>query len=177
MKHINLFIDTTTNNCVIAIYNQDNSLIDFTIVETNKNLTDLVVEIILKLINQNGFNYQNIKNIFLNNGPGSFTGVRVGSIIAKTLSFSFSDINLYTCDSLRIYANHEKNALVFLDAKGQKSYYIEIIDDIASEYKIIENNDLSDILNKFQYKIINANIIDFVSLVKNLNFKNFKLTN
>jgi tRNA A37 threonylcarbamoyladenosine modification protein TsaB len=52
-------------------------------IETNNNLTDIVVELIEKLLKKNKIRKSDIKAIYLTLGPGSFTGVRVGTLIAK----------------------------------------------------------------------------------------------
>jgi tRNA A37 threonylcarbamoyladenosine modification protein TsaB len=78
-----LFLDTTQKYCHIIIFNKK-KIIGSTSTETNNNLTDIVVEYIDQLIKKCKVNYQNIKSLYCLLGPGSFTGVRVNTIIAKT---------------------------------------------------------------------------------------------
>jgi tRNA A37 threonylcarbamoyladenosine modification protein TsaB len=78
---MNLFIDTTQKKCNLAIFN--NKIIDYISILTNNNLTDLVIEEINKLLKKNKINIKNITSLYLTIGPGSFTGVRIGCIIAK----------------------------------------------------------------------------------------------
>jgi tRNA threonylcarbamoyl adenosine modification protein YeaZ len=80
---LSLFIDTTQTYCNLAILNNEVIIKQFT-VKTNNNLTEIVVEHIDNLLKQTKLTHHDIKKIFLVIGPGSFTGVRIGVLIAKT---------------------------------------------------------------------------------------------
>jgi tRNA threonylcarbamoyl adenosine modification protein YeaZ len=79
---MNLFIDTTQKTCNLCLFEKTKIYDKFSI-ETNNNLTDIVVELIEKLLKKNKIKRSDIKVIYLTVGPGSFTGVRVGTLIAK----------------------------------------------------------------------------------------------
>ena len=79
-----LFIDTTQNYCNLALIDNKNKLIDSYQELTNNNMTDIVVEKIQALLKKNKVDKSKITAIFLLIGPGSFTGCRVGFIIAMT---------------------------------------------------------------------------------------------
>lgn len=79
----NLFLDVTQNYCHIAIFNERDIIKNISI-KTNNNLTDLVVEHIDKLIRKSKITYKNINSLYILIGPGSFTGVKVATTIAKT---------------------------------------------------------------------------------------------
>jgi tRNA A37 threonylcarbamoyladenosine modification protein TsaB len=78
----NLFLDTTQDYCHIAIFDK-NHIVKSISIKTNNNLTDLVVEHINKLIKSIKINYLDINSLYILNGPGSFTGVRVNTLIVK----------------------------------------------------------------------------------------------
>jgi lipoprotein signal peptidase len=80
---INLFIDSTQKKFNICIFQNDKIVEKFSI-ETNNNLTDIAIEHIDKLLNKIGITSKEINNIYLTVGPGSFTGVRIGNLIAKS---------------------------------------------------------------------------------------------
>jgi hypothetical protein len=82
-KKLALFIDTTQFYCNLALI-QDKKYIKTYSIKTNNNLTDMVVSKISKLLESVNVKKEQITDIYLVVGPGSFTGVRVGTIIAKT---------------------------------------------------------------------------------------------
>ncbi|EEH01974.1 tRNA (adenosine(37)-N6)-threonylcarbamoyltransferase complex dimerization subunit type 1 TsaB [Ureaplasma urealyticum] len=171
-----LFIDVTSKKCVLAIYKNFKILANI-IVETNNNLTDIIVEHIIALLKAVHLKYQDLDAIYLDIGPGSFTGVRVGAIVAKTICTTHNQIKLFINDSLNIIANNQNNVFVHLDAKGNKSYTISIINNIQSDYRIITNEQLQIELKNTSLTIIDANQVDYHNLIYNLKFDNFKLTN
>jgi tRNA threonylcarbamoyl adenosine modification protein YeaZ len=77
-----LFIDSTQKKLNIALI-ENKQILDYYSINTNNNLTDVAVEKIMKLLKKNKIKKQQIDKIYLTIGPGSFTGVRVGCLIAK----------------------------------------------------------------------------------------------
>ena len=89
------------NNLVIDAANDK---IFFTIMADNKSYTsefsnnrenfDKLTILLLKFLEKNDLNIKNISNIFVNQGPGKFSGVRASLATAKGLSFA-NKIDLY----------------------------------------------------------------------------------
>ena len=119
-KLCQLFIDTTANFCYVGIYNLKNK-IDEIKIKVNKNVTDIIVESIWSLLEKNSLTYENINELYLNIGPGSFTGVRVGVLIAKAWSNINQTINIFAIDSLLLQTT-VNNSISIIDAKSNKSY-------------------------------------------------------
>lgn len=82
-KPYDLFLDTTNNYCYVAIYFADKKIAEIKL-RVNKNVTDLITDAIKSLFSKSKLGYKDISNIYLNIGPGSFTGIKVGIVIAKT---------------------------------------------------------------------------------------------
>jgi hypothetical protein len=80
---VSLFIDCTQKVCFLCLF-QEQAIIKKKEIETNNNLTDLVVEHIKSMLKYCEVDKKDIKNIYVTTGPGSFTGTRVGTLIAKT---------------------------------------------------------------------------------------------
>jgi len=89
------------NNLVIDAANDK---IFFTIMADNKSYTsefsnnrenfDKLTILVLKFLENNHLNIKNISNIFVNQGPGKFSGIRASLATAKGLSFA-NKIDLY----------------------------------------------------------------------------------
>lgn len=166
----NLYIDTTNKTCMFSLFDLKMNLISESLTPTNNDLVDKAVEILDSFLEENNTSYENINNIYLNLGPGSFTGVRVGVNIAKTIWMIHNDINILTSNNLELIS--EFNGFVSLDAKSNKFYIakyennktiiepkmisLEELEDIKKNNEIINGDLISDI-DKFRdsYKLLN----------------------
>ena len=89
------------NNLII---DAANDTIFFTIMADNKSYTsefsnnrenfDKLSVLVLKFLEKHQLNIKNLNNIFVNQGPGKFSGIRASIAIAKGLSFT-NKIDLY----------------------------------------------------------------------------------
>ena len=79
---------------------------------------------------------KDIDKIFVVNGPGSFTGTRIGVTVGKTLAFS-NNINVIPVSSLKQY----------IFSKEGYDYYVSIINDKNNRlYYGIYDKDYNDII-------------------------------
>ena len=77
-----LFIDTCSNCLIISTI--INNKIDYFFIDKNNNDTSSKV---MKVLKEAVPDINTVDKIFVVNGPGSFTGIRVGVTIAKTIGF------------------------------------------------------------------------------------------
>ena len=83
-----LFIDTSSFFVNIAITNGDRILIKIQ-KEIKSDMSSIILPIIRDSFNSVDFELKDLDKIFVVNGPGSFTGIRVGVSIAKTIAWGF----------------------------------------------------------------------------------------
>ena len=93
------------NNLII---DAANDTIFFTIMADNKSYTsefsnnrenfDKLTILIVKFLENHSLNIKNLSNIFVNQGPGKFSGIRVSLATAKAISFA-NKIDLYGFNS------------------------------------------------------------------------------
>ncbi len=82
-----LFIDTSDNK-KLFIALDSKGIKDSVLLESDKLVrSEKALPVIEKLLKRNGVNVEDIGKIEVNEGPGSFTGIRVGISIANALSF------------------------------------------------------------------------------------------
>ena len=89
------------NNLVIDAANDK---IFFTIIADNKSYTtefgnnrenfDKLAILVVKFLENNHLNFRNLSNIFVNQGPGKFSGIRASLATAKAISL-VNKIDLY----------------------------------------------------------------------------------
>ena len=111
-----------------------------------------------------------INNIMVVNGPGSFTGIRIGLTIAKIYAYLL-DIKVNLISSLKTLAlsTSGEYILSIIDAKNNNCYiglydkeYNEIINEHFGNY-----DEVNDILNDYNDVIVVSN--------SNINLENYKI--
>lgn len=112
-----LFIDTTSNYLYSALLIDEN--ITGEIKENlGKDLSVFTLDRIKKMLDDNHTTPSDLDKILVVNGPGSFTGIRIGVTIAKTLAYSLN-IPITTVSSLEVMA---------LSSTQETTYKVPIID-------------------------------------------------
>ncbi len=108
-----LFIDTTTKYVSIITFddNQIHTAIQY---EGNNDHTTTIYSH-LQAVDLNS-----LSAIYVTSGPGSYTGVRIGVLVAKTLAHELG-IDLFAINTLDLFYAGHKNP-VLLDARGKKYF-------------------------------------------------------
>ena len=88
----NLIIDAA-NDKIFFIIIADNKLYTSEFSNNRENFDKLVI-LVVKFLENHHLNIKNLNNIFVNQGPGKFSGIRASLAIAKALSFA-NKIDLY----------------------------------------------------------------------------------
>ena len=86
---ISLFLNTCSNYLNIAIL-KNNKIIKEKNLELKKDLSALALNEIKRLIEEVKLTPKDIDEIYCVNGPGSFTGIRVGVTISKIFAWSLN---------------------------------------------------------------------------------------
>lgn len=116
-----LFIDTSqSTNCCIQILNSQFKIINTKFFTTQNNLIDILNPELNQLLKSVNLSFNNINKIYVNIGPGVFTGIRVGVSFAKTFKLIFPDVDIYIINSLLFKCRG--NGIALIDAKSNKSY-------------------------------------------------------
>ena len=131
---ISLFIDTSLEDVSIALVKDDKelSLIHENIPGKHSIYVTKYIDDILK---ENNLSPDNVDEIIVVNGPGSFTGIRIGVTIAKMFAY-IKKIRIVTITSLkaRVLGHTGNYLLTTIDAK-HNNYYVGVYD---KEYNTIE---------------------------------------
>ncbi len=159
-----LFIDTTTKYVTITTFNEKIEK-NYQYVGNNNHTTTIYEYL-------NNINLKELSAIYVTSGPGSYTGVRIGVLVAKTLASELG-IKLYAINTLNLFYAGINNA-VLLDARGKKYFkfdgveYTQIgYDDVNGE-SIIENHiDVNwlldaEVLKQFEAKNPNTIQIEYL---------------
>ena len=101
-----LYIDTTTSYLYTGLV-VDKKLVSEVKKDLGKDLSSYTLKEIDTMLKQNHLEPNDIDKIIVVNGPGSFTGIRVGVTIAKTYAYSLKK-EIVTISSLEAMAISSK---------------------------------------------------------------------
>ena len=110
----NLIIDAASDKIFFTIM-ADNKSYTSEFINNRENFDKLSI-LIVKFLENHELNIKNIDNIFVNQGPGKFSGVRASLATAKALSF-VNKIDLYGFNSDQII-NKNYTKVIDLFNKG-----------------------------------------------------------
>ena len=110
----NLIIDAASDKIFFTIM-ADNKSYTSEFINNRENFDKLTI-LIVKFLENHELNIKNIDNIFVNQGPGKFSGVRASLATAKALSF-VNKIDLYGFNSNQI-ADRNYKKIIDLFNKG-----------------------------------------------------------
>lgn len=97
-----LNIDTATEQASVCI-SQDGNVISTLLNDSQKDHAAWIQVAINSLLQKEGYTMQHIKAVAVTQGPGSYTGLRVGMATAKGLCFALQ-IPLITINTLQVMA-------------------------------------------------------------------------
>lgn len=120
---INLFIDTANTDLVIAV--TDNDKILYLYDEVNDtNLSIKLVPELKKALDNTNVKPNEIDNIYIVDGPGSFTGTRMGVTVAKTWAWALKK-KVIPVSELEVMASTKVDTdyiLPMIDARHEHVY-------------------------------------------------------
>ena len=132
-----LLIDSSTNYLYLAIINNEqvNSFVRF----GKNDHSETLVDYLNKFLQQHQISVQDIKEVYVGRGPGSYTGLRIAGTVGKVLShinnkklYSFSSLDLILAPKLETPGLYISR----IDAKKNHSYY-KIVNIENNEVKVI----------------------------------------
>ena len=114
IKMKNLIIDAAADKIFFKVIN-DNESYTSDYPNSRENF-DKFVTLLFNFLKKNKINIKEINNIFVNQGPGKFSGIRASISTAKALSFT-NKLNLYGFDS-ELVKNQNYDKIIDLFNKG-----------------------------------------------------------
>ena len=150
-----LSIDTSTSVCSVAVHNEG-LLLGFKEVYNSNSHSENLNSFIESLLISLNLRYEELNAIAISEGPGSYTGLRIGTSCAKGLCFAL-DIPLISIKTL------EALAMIALDKKNnQEGLYAPMLDARRMEvYTAVYSH------KRVEVKAVLPLILDENSLPKN----------
>jgi len=140
-----LAISTSSNTCSVSILEDDNCIKELNIINQRTHSENLM-PLIDRLFNETKISLKDINLIACDNGPGSFTGIRIGISTVKAMAEAMN-IPVIECSSLEAlsYNVDDKSEYIvsLIDARNNQ-VYCGIFD---RNHYIVEKYIADDILN------------------------------
>lgn len=115
-----LCVDTSHRHLVIALL-EDEKVVASYMSEAWKKQSEMIFVELIRLMDEVKWKVDDLDEMVITKGPGSYTGVRIAMSIAKVLC-TRKDIALYTLSTLQLYAGTD-DVYVVLDARSNRVYF------------------------------------------------------
>ena len=120
-----LNIETATKNCSVSLAQGGQTVLCREIAEKGYSHAERLHVFIAEILQESGVNFQELNAVAVSQGPGSYTGLRIGVSAAKGLCYSL-DIPLIAIDTLQVLAAqaHIEQGLIvaMIDARRMEVY-------------------------------------------------------
>lgn len=147
-----LNIETATKNCSVALAKEGKTILCKEIAEEGYSHAERLHVFIEEIVKEAGISFKEIAAIAVSQGPGSYTGLRIGVSAAKGLCFALG-VPLIAVDTLQVLASqaYVQDGLIIpmLDARRMEVYSAVFTLDFqnkgAVQAEIITENSFEDL--------------------------------
>ena len=160
-----LFIDTSISFPTMSLVKDGEVLFNFH-EEIKSDMSSKILSIIDFGLKKSNISIKSINKIFVVTGPGSFTGVRIGVTIAKTIAWSLN-IPVVPISSLEYIATtktNKKYLISMIDAR-RGNVFAGIYDsdlNIIKKDVLISKEELLEGINNFDYELLSYDNFEHV---------------
>ena len=134
------------------------------VLQSDKSNNDLLMKQILDFFMEHNLEFDDISQIFVNQGPGNFSGLRGSLAIAKGVSLS-KNLNLFGYDTFiwscaRFF---NKKDYIYSLIKLREKYFIKKFDKNLNSVSKAEEIIVNEIIKKYdnKFKVIPKNVIKY----------------
>ena len=168
-----LFISTFDKLISIGLL-KNGEVLEVSEKESSRNHSEFVMPMIKRVLDNNSIDIKYLNEIIVINGPGSFTGVRIGVTIAKTLAYTLN-IQIKTISSLKAFSVSSKKdtdkIVIIPDLKGKYIGYFDKDNNKIIDYMYLKNDEY-DIFIKDKGKfLVSDNKLDLIKIYNYLKNK------
>lgn len=168
-----LFIDTHSETLFMA-YIENKTILKIK-KEGNRSHSEIAIPSLMVLLNESGKKLEDIEEIIVVNGPGSFTGVRIGITIAKTIAYSLH-IPIKTITSLEAVGCSLKEDTDLVTVSDTKGFYSAKKNGSSyTDFQYMKKNEFEKYINDNNLTAKTTNEYDLYSILDYL--KNKEYTN
>ncbi len=186
-----LAIDTATKYIYLALMIDDKEVSSI-YQEGDNNHSVTIIPLLAELLKNAEISLQDLDEIIVGVGPGSYTGVRIGVTVGKMIGY-LNNINIYQVSSLALLASTSKQKYIlplidarrnnafmaFFNQKKRKLTYLknDTLENIESfKSNIIEKYEVIEFGKPNLKKIIDSNLMVKIEDIHNLTPNYLRIT-
>lgn len=152
-----LAIDTATKIGSVALYDDKIGVIGEINLYVKVNHSNVIMDAVDSLFKLSGLNIKDVDRIAVTIGPGSFTGIRIGTAIAKGLAYSLKKpiVGVNELDVLAHMGENREDIIVpLIDARKERVYFSKYryVDSILLREEEYKDGELRDVLEDLKGK-------------------------
>ena len=143
---VTVLLDSSNTNLSVGIA-RDNLLLESISYEAWQRQSEYMIPELHKLLEKYNVKRDEIGEIVVAKGPGSYTGVRIAITIAKTMAVALN-AKLYAVSSLRVEKDGKNPSICLINARSGRSY-IGVYEDEKTilEDRIMKNDEVLEYIN------------------------------
>lgn len=152
-----LAIDIATKIGSVALYDDKTGVIGEINLYVKVNHSNVIMDAVDSLFKLSGLTIKDVDRIAVTIGPGSFTGIRIGTAIAKGLAYSLKKpiVGVNELDVLAHMGENREDIIVpLIDARKERVYFSKYryIDNILLREEEYKDGELREILDDLKGK-------------------------
>ena len=144
---ITVLLDSSNTNLSVGIA-RDNLLLESTSYEAWQRQSEYMIPELNKLFDKHHVSKEDVGEVIVAMGPGSYTGVRIAITIAKTIAVALN-AKLYAVSSLRVQKNGDNPSICLINARSVRYYFGEFLaNQIIESDRILKNDEVLAYINE-----------------------------
>lgn len=142
-----ILLDSSNTSLTVGLA-KDNILLESISYEAWQTQSEHMIPELDKLLDKYDVNRNQISDVVVAIGPGSYTGVRIAITIAKTIA-AVLPVKVYTISSLRCQKDGKNPSICVINARSGRSYFGVYEDDkVLVEDMILTNDKVQEYINE-----------------------------
>ena len=117
---VTILLDSSNTNLSVGLA-RDNLLLECVSYEAWQQQSEYMIPELNKLLAKYSVSKEEIQEVIVAKGPGSYTGVRIAITIAKTIA-TVLNAKLYAVSSLRVQKDCKNPSICLINARSGRSY-------------------------------------------------------
>lgn len=142
-----IIIDTSHSLLAVGLSEGDTILVSKQ-EELSKKQSEYLLPFIDEMMKEVNWKPRDLERLVITDGPGSYTGMRIGITFAKTLHLSNPSMKVYTVDTLLSLVGLQ-SGFSFIDARSKRVFGAYVSNGEVSEERVYQFDELSDIKSDF----------------------------